>query len=63
MNILEQKIRWFFKNQAKKMTLDDFELLKIGFLDNDGNVVFRKDIVRWRKINESFYVENFEAKE
>ena len=63
MNILEEKIRWFFKNVKKELVLDDLELLKLGFFDNDHNVVFRKDIIRWRKINENWYMENVKEKD
>lgn len=54
MNILEEKVRWFFKKQAKEMSLDDFELLKLGFFDDKGDVVFAKDVIIWRKINEVY---------
>ena len=49
---LEKKIEWFFKHQSKVLTPEDLELLKIGFFDNDGNVVFSKAVIKWRDIRE-----------
>lgn len=49
---LEKKIRWFFEHVKKEITVDDLELLKLGFFDNDGNIVFQKPVVSWRSFNE-----------
>ena len=49
---LERKIKWFFDTQSETLGRDDLELLKIGFFDNEGNVVFKKAIVKWRDFRE-----------
>lgn len=49
---LEKKILWFFDHVRKELNSDELELLKIGFFDNDGNVVFKKAVVKWRDFRE-----------
>ena len=49
---LEKKILWFFDHVRKELNQDELELLKIGFFDNDGNVVFKKAVVKWRDFRE-----------
>lgn len=49
---LEKKIRWFFDHVRKELNADELELLKIGFFDNDGNIVFKKAVVKWRDFRE-----------
>ena len=49
---LERKIRWFFETEKRDMSLDDFELLEAGFFDNEGNVVFKESVIKWRDFRE-----------
>ena len=49
---LEKKIKWYFEHIKKEINAEDLDILKIGFFDNDGNIVFKKTVVKWRDFRE-----------